>query len=132
MSKTLTIMLLSGAAENEDSIFAIRLAKAALKKGHKVNIFLYGNGVNLAEKETPVQGPLHIADMLLNHIEATKMEKEIEQLTRMGANIATCHTNEHARGIEACEYIDGVKWGDIGHTFCDFLLISDVLLVLNH
>ncbi|MBW1708619.1 MAG: DsrE family protein [Deltaproteobacteria bacterium] len=132
MPKTLTIMLLSGAAENEDSIFAVKLTKAALKRGHKVNIFLYGNGVNLSKKETTIQGPLHIAERLLNHIEDTKMGKEMEEVIKMGANIATCHTNEHARGIEACEYIEGVKWGDIGHTFCDFLLTSDVLLALNH
>ncbi len=38
MAKTLTIMLTSGAAENEDALTAVKLAKAVLAKGHKVNI----------------------------------------------------------------------------------------------
>ena len=84
MSKTLTIMLLSGAAENEDSVFAVRLAEAALKKGHKVNIYLYGNGVNLSKLETPIDGPLHIAPRLIDHIEATKVGKALETLAGKG------------------------------------------------
>ena len=51
MSKTLTMMLLSGSAENEDPLFATRLAEAVLRRGDKVNIFLYGNGVHLSKKE---------------------------------------------------------------------------------
>ena len=132
MSKTLTMMLLSGSAENEDPLFAVRLAEAVLKRGDKVNLFLYGNGVHLSKKEIPIKGPLHIGEKFLEHIEAAKVGKALERLAKMGANIATCHTTEHARGIESREYLEGVKWGDIGHTFCDFLLLSHVLLVLNH
>ena len=29
----------------------------------------------------------------------------------MGATIATCHTNEYARGIEGREYLEGIKEG---------------------
>ncbi len=41
MSKTLTIMLMSGSAENEDAQFATNLAEAALEKGHKVQMYLF-------------------------------------------------------------------------------------------
>jgi tRNA 2-thiouridine synthesizing protein D len=125
-------MLLSGAAENEDAVFAVCLAEAALRKGHQVNIYLYGNGVNLSKQETPIDGPLHIAPRLLEHIEPAKVGKTLEKIAGMGANVCTCHTNEHARGIESNAYIDGIKWGDIGHSFCDFLLVTDVLLSLAH
>jgi tRNA 2-thiouridine synthesizing protein D len=132
MAKTLTIMLMSGSCENEDALFAAKLAEAVLKRGDKVNIYLYGNGVNLSKKDHPVEGDLHIAAPLLEHIESRKAGKRLEEIARMGAKIATCHTNEHARGIQGLEYLEGVKGGDIGHTFCDYLLVSHVFLALSH
>ena len=132
MAKTLTIMLLSGNGENQDALFAVRLAEAVLNRGDKVNIFLYGNGVNLSKKDHPVEGDLHIAAPLLEHIERGRVAKQLEGIARMGGNIATCHTNEHARGIQDLEYLEGVKPGDIGHTFCDFLLVSHAFLALSH
>lgn len=131
MAKTLTIMLLSGSAENEDALFAGRLAEAVLRRGDKVNLYLYGNAVNLSKKEIPVEGDLHIADELLEHLERGKAGGQLAKIAGMGANIATCHTNEHARGIEGMEYLEGVKSGDIGHVFCDFLLVSHVFLSLG-
>ncbi|MBN2062118.1 MAG: hypothetical protein JW882_17060 [Deltaproteobacteria bacterium] len=132
MAKTLTIMLMSGSAENDDALFAAKLAEAVLRRGDKVNIYLYGNGVNLSKKDVPINGDLHIADKLLDHIENRKAGNLLEKITGMGANIATCHTNEHARGIQGMAYLEGIREGDIGHTFCDFLLPSHVFLALCH
>jgi len=132
MSKTLTIMLLSGSAENEDAEFATRLAEAAVDKGHKVQIYLFGNAVNLSKKEVPIEGDLHIQGRLLEHIEPTKCFDRIAGLTAKGVDISTCHTNEHARGIESKEYVDGVKWGDVGGTFTKYLMTTDVLLSVGH
>ncbi|EGB14180.1 hypothetical protein DND132_0967 [Pseudodesulfovibrio mercurii] len=132
MPKTLTLLLMSGSAENEDAEFATKLSSAALEKGHRVQIYLFGNAVNLSKKEFPIEGDLHIAPMLIEHIEPTKSFTRIAELCREGADISTCHTNEHARGIESREYIDGVKWGDVGGTFTKYLLGSDVLLSISH
>ena len=132
MAKTLTIMLMSGSCENEDALFAVRLADAVLKRGDRVNLYLYGNGVNLSKKEHLIQGDLHIAAPLLEHILRGKVGGKLEELARRGANITTCHTNEHARGIQDLEYLEGVKGGDIGHTFCDYLLVSHAFLALGH
>lgn len=132
MAKTLTIMLTSGAAENEDALIAVNLAKAALKKGHAVNIYLFGNAVNLSKKETPIEGDLHINQNLLAHIEKNKLVNTFLELGELGANISTCHTNEHARGIEAYPYLGNIKWGDIGGTFTKFLMSSDVFLTIGH
>ena len=132
MSKKLTIMLMSGAAENEDAVFATRLAEAALAKGHKVNMYLFGNAVNLSKKEFPIEGDLHIAKPLLAHIEPTKRFAALADLIAKGADVSTCHTNEHARGIESREYVDGLKWGDVGGTFTKYLMTSDVLLSVGH
>lgn len=132
MSKTLTIMLMSGSAENEDATFATHLAEAALAKGHKVQVYLFGNAVNLSKKETPIEGDLHIAERLLDHIEPTKNFGRIAGLCAKGADISTCHTNEHARGIESGEYVEGVKWGDVGGAFTKYLMTSDVMLSIAH
>ncbi|WP_147820614.1 DsrE family protein [Salidesulfovibrio onnuriiensis] len=132
MSKTLTIMLLSGSAENEDAEFATRLAQAAQEKGHKVQMYLFGNAVNISKKETPIEGDLHIQQRLIDHIEPTKCFGRVAEIVEKGGDISTCHTNEHARGIESREYVDGVKWGDVGGSFTKYLMTSDVLLSVGH
>ncbi|WP_319543055.1 DsrE family protein [uncultured Pseudodesulfovibrio sp.] len=133
MSKTLTIMLLSGSAENEDAEFATRLAQAAQGKGHKVQMYLFGNAVNISKKEIPIEGDdLHIQGRLLDHIEPTKCFDRLADIIANGGDVSTCHTNEHARGIESREYVEGVKWGDVGGSFTKYLMTSDVLLSVGH
>jgi len=132
MSKTLTIMLTSGYQENEDPIFALRFAEAALNAGHKVNIFLFKNAVNMANKEKPIEGKIHIKERLREHMDIGKIGDELDRIAKMGASIATCHTNEYGRGTEADEYRDGIKWGDVGVDFTTFLLKSDVYLGIGH
>ena len=132
MLKTLTIMLMSGYQENEDPVFAVQLGKAALTAGHQVNIFLYGNAVNMANQEKPIEGKLHINERLRAAVEIGRIGDEMEELARLGAKIATCHTTEYGRGTEAEEYRPGVEWGDIGESFTTFLIKSDVFLSLCH
>ena len=129
---TLTLLLLSGSAENEDAEFATKLARAAQEKGHHIQMYLFGNAVNLAKKEFPITGDLHIVPMLREHIEPTKNFVRFAELCAKGADVSTCHTNEHARGIESGEYVEGVKWGDIGGTFIQYLMKADVLLSIGH
>jgi tRNA 2-thiouridine synthesizing protein D len=132
VTKSLTIILLSGYQENEDALFAVRLADAVLDKGYGVFVFLFGNGCNIANKEKPVQPPLRITDRLLKHLLRGKIGDELERIARKGARVATCHTTEYGRGTEAEPYRDGVEWGDVGETFIDFLVRTNVLLTLGH
>ncbi len=132
MSKTLTIVLMSGYQENEDALLAVGLARAALEAGHGVNMFLFGNAVNLANKEKPIEGRVRISERLKGHQDIGKIGPEIEELASMGAQIATCHTNEYGRGTEGEDYRDGVQWGDVGETFIRFLLTTNVLLSIGH
>ncbi|GKT29849.1 DsrE family protein, partial [Aduncisulcus paluster] len=104
--KTLTIMLMSGSAENEDAQFATNLAEAALEKVTKYRC-------------------IFSAMPLVDHIEPTKNFERVASLIEKGADISTCHTNEHARGIESKEYVEGVKWGDVGGSFTKYLMTSD-------
>jgi tRNA 2-thiouridine synthesizing protein D len=132
MSKSLTINLLSGYQENEDPIFALKLAEAALKKGYGVKIFLFGNGCNLANEEKPIEGHLSMAPPLREQVERGKIGPALEKIAALGASIATCHTTEYGRGTEAEKYRPGIKWGDVGQTFTEMLLTSDVLITLGH
>ncbi|MBM3128840.1 MAG: DsrE family protein [Chloroflexi bacterium] len=132
MSKNLTINLLSGYQENEDALFAVNLAEAALSKGYGVKIFLYGNGCNLANQEHPVQGASHMNARLQAHMDIGKIGPRLEKIAAMGAEIATCHTTEYGRGTEGDAYRVGIKWGDVGQSFTKFLLTSDVLLTFGH
>lgn len=81
MSKTMTILLLSGSAENEDAEFATRLAQAAQEKGHKIQMYLFGNAVNISKKEIPIEGDdLHIQKRLLDHIRPTKCFERVAEI----------------------------------------------------
>lgn len=132
MPKTLTILMLSGYQENEDPIFAVGLAKAVLNAGYGVNIFLFGNGVNMANKEKPLEGHLRITEKLRKHVELGKVGEQLDELARLGADIATCHTSEYGRGTEADDYRQGIKWGDVGDSFVRFLVTSDIVITIGH
>lgn len=132
MGKTLTIVMTSGMQENEDPIFMVGLAEAMLRAGHKVNIFLYGNSVNMANREKALEGRVRISEHLLQHTLLGKVGEKLGNLVKMGAQIATCHTNEYGRGTEADEYREGVQWGDAGESLTRFLVTTDVLLVISH
>lgn len=131
MSKTLTIILRSGSTENDDATFCMNLAESVLKIGGGVNIFLYGNGCNLGSKPIPYDGRSPISDALRAHMDAFMLSDKIESLLAKGAKIATCHTTEYSRGIEGCEYLEGVEWGDVGNTFNKYLLSTDVLISIG-
>ncbi|MDY0306027.1 MAG: hypothetical protein ACEB74_11925 [Desulfovibrio aminophilus] len=132
MSRTITLVLLSGSTENDDAVFAVNLSKAILEKGGKVNLFLYGNGCNLANKPVPVEGRSAISDALRAHMDGYVLSEKIEELTRLGAKIATCHTTEYSRGTEGCPYLDGVERGDVGNSYTRFLMATDVLLAIGN
>jgi tRNA 2-thiouridine synthesizing protein D len=132
MSRTLTLLLLSGSTENDDAKFAVNLAKAVLKRGDKVNIFLYGNGCNLANKPVPYEGRSPISDALREHMDGFVLSQAIEEIATMGAKIATCHTTEYSRGTEGSPYLEGVEWGDVGNSLTRFMMATDVLLTIGH
>jgi len=130
--RALTMLLHSGNSENEDSLLVIRLAEAALKNGYGVNIFLCGNGVYLSKKEQRKKSCEKLTEGYLHHIQDHRLGDRLEKLLTMGANVATLSANEYARGIDALETRKGIRRGDMAHSFCSFLLSSDVLLNFGH
>lgn len=131
MAKTLTITLLSGSTENEDAVMALQLARAVLEQGDKVNIFLFGNGCNLANKPVPYNGRSPISDALRAHMDQFVLADVLEELAAKGASIVTCHTTEYSRGTEGLPYVNGVAWGDVGSSYTKMLLTTDVLLSIG-
>ena len=61
MAKTITISIMDSPYESATSTTAMRIVDAALRKGHKVNVFAYEGAVSLTLKEqaphpNPVKG----------------------------------------------------------------------------
>lgn len=132
MAKTYTFALLSGSTESEDSVFAVKLADALLNRGNKVNIFLYGNGCNLANHSVPYkEGRSPISDDLRAHMDAFVLEDAIKDISARGAKVVTCHTTEYSRGTEGLEYVEGVEWGDVGDSFTKMLMLSDAVFTIG-
>lgn len=128
---TITITLLAGAAENELAEFALNLGAAALKQGHKFNLFLFGNASNLANREAVWTGERGMNQELTDFMDAKRLAQRVQDLAARGAVIHTCHTTEYGRGTEGCEYIDGVYRGNVGTSLTKFLLTSDAAFTLG-
>ncbi len=127
----ITITLLSGAVENENADFVIRFADAALSKGHQVNLFLIANGCNIANKEVPWTGERGMNDALTAYMDTFRLADRLEKIMAKGAQVATCHTTEYARGTEGCAYLDGVQRGNVGVSLTKFFIKSDIAFTIG-
>ena len=115
---TLTIQVRSGTMMNMDPNVALKLAKAAIDKGHKVKIFCYGEGVTLIKAgQNPKRFP-NAGDL-------------IEELVSSGVEIVACETCCYARGIQRGEEIKGTKIGSITNDFSLFVSESDRLITIS-
>ncbi len=64
-------------------------------------------------------------------MDSQRLAARIATLAKRGAKITTCHTTEYGRGTEGLPYLPGVARGDVGHSFTDFLVGTDVLICLG-
>lgn len=128
---TITITLISGAAENELADFALRFSEAALEGGHKMNLFLFGNACNLANQEVAWTGDRGMNQDLTDFMDSQRPMQKVKSLAEKGALIHTCHTTEYVRGTEGCEYMGGVSRGNVGSSLTKFLLTSDAAFTLG-
>lgn len=102
---------------NMDTNVAVKLAKAALDKGHNVKIFGYGEGVTLIkEGQDPKRFP--------NVGELTA------ELVAHGAEVIVCSTCTSARGIKRGEEIKGTVIGSITNDLSRFVSESDRMVTL--
>ena len=85
----------------ERALTALRFAWTADLEGHKIQIWLFENGVYLAKKnQNPPQG-------LTNH------GQMLEDLIKTGVEVKACVVCAQARGVTSAELLDGVKLATI-------------------
>ena len=114
---TLCIQLRSGTMMNMDSNVAVKLAKAAMDKGHKVTMFGYGEAVTLIKDgQDPKRFP--------------NVGKEISKMTAEGLEVVVCETCCVARGIHRGEEIRGTKIGSLTNDFSRIAAEADRLVTI--
>ncbi|MBU0623557.1 MAG: DsrE family protein [Candidatus Thermoplasmatota archaeon] len=117
MAKTLTILWRTGSMMAMDANVAVKLAKAALDKGHKVRLFGYGEGITAVKKgQNPKRFP--------------NVGRELEDIIKEGASVAICETCSAARGFERGEEIQGAKVGSLTNDLFKFVAESDRLITI--
>ena len=99
----------------ERALTALRFAWTADLEGHKVQIWLFEDGVYLAKKnQKPAQGLTNYGQM-------------IEELIKAGVEVKACIVCAEARGVTAAELIDGVKFATI-HELIEWTVNSDKII----
>ncbi len=91
MNKTLTILLLTGPYSSQYADMACEIADKALEQGHKVNLFLYMDGVHLPKKGQLTK-------------RFPNIEEHLKKLVSKGLRIKSCVRCATARG-----YVEGVE-----------------------
>ncbi len=118
MTKSLTILLFSGAMMTMEANVAFGLAETALDMDHKVNLFLYGEAVTAAIKD---QAPKRFPNL----------SEHLNRMVGKGLKIAVCSTCCIGRGIKPEYLIDGAKYGSLTEDFTDFIEEADRLVMLG-
>jgi tRNA 2-thiouridine synthesizing protein D len=78
--------------------FTLKLAEAAVDKGHKVNIWMSGNATGSVKANQK-----HLKDYPTG-------EQHIKRLLEKGVEICTCEACTVARGVQKTDAIEGVQW----------------------
>lgn len=100
-----------------DANVAVKLARAAIAKGYKVNMFGYGEGVTAVKRgQNPKRFP--------------NVGKELEETFKDGVTAAVCETCFAARGFERGEEISGAKVGSLTNDLFKFVSDSDRLVTI--
>jgi tRNA 2-thiouridine synthesizing protein D len=77
--------------------WSVKLSEAALEKGHKVDLWVSGNGTMLSiEKQSPFK-------------DYSSLEKPVLELMEKGLNITACEACAEARGYHEDNTLAGVK-----------------------
>lgn len=94
----LTIGIFSSLIGSMNLDFALKLADAAVQKGHKINLWLSGNATTLVKKDQK-----HLKDYSTG-------EKPLKALLEKGVEVCTCEACTLARGIQKADAVEGVQW----------------------
>lgn len=129
MAKTLTVLLLSGPYSSQYVDIACQIAEKALEQGHRVNLFLYMDGVHAPKKGQMTK-------------KFPNIEERLKKLVGKGLKIKSCVRCASARGyVEGVEnmetetfpttqYIEGAKITEL-YEFPRWILESDKVISLG-
>ncbi len=95
---TLTIGCFSALVGSMNYDFMIKLAEAAVEKGHKVNLWFSGNASG-----SPKKNQKHLKDY-------SHGETYIRKLMEKGVEVCTCEACSLARGVQKPDAIEGIQW----------------------
>jgi tRNA 2-thiouridine synthesizing protein D len=115
---TLTIGVFPGLVGNWCYDFSLKLAAAAVDKGHKVNIWFSGNATGSVKANQK-----HLKDYSTG-------ETYIKELLEKGVEICTCEACTVARGVKKGEEIEGVQWNAM-HWYLAKIHASDRVLQIG-
>jgi tRNA 2-thiouridine synthesizing protein D len=112
---TFTIIINEAPYAKERALSALRFAWTCDVEGHKVNIWLFENGVYLAKKEQkPAQGLTNYGQML-------------DDLIKGGTEVKACIVCCDARGLTQADVFDGVKIATV-HELVEWTVKSDKVI----
>ena len=77
--------------------WAVKLSEAAIEKGHKVDLWVSGNGTMLSIKDQRA------------FKDYSSLEKPLKELMEKGLNVTACEACAEARGYHADHTIEGFK-----------------------
>jgi tRNA 2-thiouridine synthesizing protein D len=112
---TLTIGCFASMVGSMNYDFALKLAEAAVNKGHKVNLWFSGNASG-----SPIKGQKHLKDY-------SHGEKPLKALMEKGVEICTCEACSVARGVNKTNAIEGIQWNAM-HWYLAKIYSSDRVL----
>lgn len=94
---TLTVGIFSSLVGSMEIDFAIRLIKAAINKGHTVNLWLSGNATTLAKNKQK------------EFKDYSYIDKTLKELISKGLTVVSCEACNQARGIHKEDIIEGIN-----------------------
>ncbi len=77
--------------------FSVKLSAAAMEKGHKVDLWVSGNGTMLSIKDQK------------SFKDYSSLEKPLKELMEKGLNVTACEACAEARGYHEDNTLEGVK-----------------------
>lgn len=114
----LAIGCFPGMVGNMSYDFALKLAAAAVDKGHEVSIWLSGNATSSVKANQK-----HLKDYPTG-------EKYLKELMEKGVQICTCEACTVARGIKRDEGIQGIEWNAM-HWYLARVHAADRVLLIG-
>ncbi|MEX2752918.1 MAG: DsrE/DsrF/TusD sulfur relay family protein [Candidatus Freyarchaeota archaeon] len=116
MQKTLLILLFESPYQHDSAEHAYEIARAALRKGHKVNVFLMMDGV---------YSP--IISQNAENLPMRAVSDKLSELISMGARVTMCRVCAEVRGVVDEMLLEGVDVGGI-YDLADMVAESDVTI----